>query len=261
MAAVGNGRFHKMEEACWEKRIMNEHELDAALIRRYEDIFSHPRRLELKTRIQRFLGGLLRSAAHQWKRDFDILGSLGLILLSLPVLMLIAVLIKLEDRGPVLFRQTRVGKNGRLFKMLKFRSMCRDAEQRMDELLERNEHKKGVTFKIKEDPRVTRIGKYLRKYSLDELPQFFNVLSGDMSLVGPRPPVPREVALYSLEDRRRLLITPGITCFWQVGGRSEIDFHGQVKLDLDYIEQQSFRTDLRILLRTIPAVLWSKGAY
>jgi exopolysaccharide biosynthesis polyprenyl glycosylphosphotransferase len=240
---------------------MNEHELNAALIQRYEAIFSHPRRLELKTRIQRFLGNTFRGATAQWKRDFDIVGSLGLIVLSFPMLLLIALLIKLEDRGPVIFRQTRVGKNGRLFQMFKFRSMCRDAEQKMAELLEFNEHKNGVTFKIKEDPRVTRIGKYLRKYSLDELPQFFNVLCGDMSLVGPRPPVPGEVALYSLEDRRRLWITPGITCFWQVGGRSDIDFHGQVKLDLDYIEQQSFWTDLKILLRTIPAVLWSKGAY
>jgi lipopolysaccharide/colanic/teichoic acid biosynthesis glycosyltransferase len=240
---------------------MNEHELNAALIQRYEAIFSHPRRLELKTRLRRFLAITFRRAAAQWKRDFDIVGSLGLIVLSFPMLLLIALLIKLEDRGPVIFRQTRVGKNGRLFQMFKFRSMCRDAEQKMAELLEFNEHKNGVTFKIKEDPRVTRIGKYLRKYSLDELPQFFNVLCGDMSLVGPRPPVPGEVALYSLEDRRRLWITPGITCFWQVGGRSDIDFHGQVKLDLDYIEQQSFWTDLKILLRTIPAVLWSKGAY
>jgi exopolysaccharide biosynthesis polyprenyl glycosylphosphotransferase len=240
---------------------MNEDELNAALIRRYEEIFSHPKRLQAMTRASRSLRRLLRSTAAQCKRDFDILGSLALIVLSMPLLLLIALLIKLEDRGPVIFCQTRVGKNGRLFKMFKFRSMCRDAEKKMDQLLDLNEHKKGVTFKIKDDPRVTRIGKYLRKYSLDELPQFFNVLIGDMSLVGPRPPVPREVALYSLEDRRRLWVTPGITCFWQVGGRSEIDFHGQVKLDLDYIEQQSFWTDLKILLLTIPAVLRSKGAY
>ena len=175
--------------------------------------------------------------------------------------LLIAAINKLEDGGPVIYLQTRVGKFGQEFKMWKFRSMCLDAEARMRELLAQNQHREGVTFKLKNDPRITRIGKWLRKFSLDELPQFFNVLKGEMSLVGPRPPVPREVALYSLADRRRLSVAPGITCVWQISGRSEIDFSGQVQLDVHYIESQSFWLDIKILLKTIPAVLNGKGAY
>jgi exopolysaccharide biosynthesis polyprenyl glycosylphosphotransferase len=195
------------------------------------------------------------------KRAFDIFAS-GLFLLAFsPLYFCIAVMIKVEDGGPVFFPQTRVGRFGREFKMWKFRSMCLNAEAQMKELIGNNQHKDGVTFKMKNDPRVTKIGKWLRKFSFDELPQFYNVLNGDMSLVGPRPPVPREVALYSLADRRRLAIAPGITCFWQIGGRSEIDFSGQVQLDVRYIESQSFWLDVKILLKTIPAVLLGKGAY
>jgi lipopolysaccharide/colanic/teichoic acid biosynthesis glycosyltransferase len=174
--------------------------------------------------------------------------------------LLITLLVKWEDGGPALFKQIRVGQFGREFYMYKFRSMSRDAEARLQDLLNRNHHREGVTFKIKNDPRLTRTGKWLRKFSLDELPQFFNVLKGDMSLVGPRPPVPREVALYSLADRRRLAARPGLTCLWQISGRSEIDFSGQVKLDVQYIETQSFTTDITILARTVPAVLGGKGA-
>jgi lipopolysaccharide/colanic/teichoic acid biosynthesis glycosyltransferase len=177
------------------------------------------------------------------------------------VLVVIALLIIAEDQGPIFFRQIRVGQLGREFRMLKFRSMRVDAEQRLKELLAKNQHTTGVTFKIKGDPRVTRIGRFLRKYSLDELPQFWNVLVGEMSLVGPRPPVPREVALYSMADRRRLAVKPGITCIWQVSGRAEIDFPGQVKLDVRYIESRSLRQDLKILCKTIPAVLSGDGAY
>ena len=184
---------------------------------------------------------------------------LALVLLS-PLFLLIAILIKLEDRGPVFFRQTRVGQFGREFTMLKYRSMCLDAEERLKELLARNRHRDGVTFKIADDPRITRVGKWLRKFSFDELPQLYNVLIGDMSLVGPRPPVPREVALYSLGDRRRLLVKPGITCIWQISGRSEIDFSGQVLLDVKYIETHSFWVDIKILAKTVPAVLSGKGA-
>src|SRR5215470_6164248 len=144
--------------------------------------------------------------------------------------------------------------------MFKIRSMCLNAEQRLAELLKQNCHAEGVTFKLKDDPRITRMGKWLRKFSLDELPQFFNVLIGNMSLVGPRPPVPREVAMYSPAHRRRLAIKPGITCVWQISGRSEIDFSGQVQLDVGYIENQSFWTDLKILALTVPAVLSGKGA-
>ncbi len=194
------------------------------------------------------------------KRGLDIVVSFLLLMLLMPLFCVIAVAVWFEDGGPVLFAQTRVGQYGRHFKMYKIRSMCLDAERRLKELLARNQHKEGITFKLKEDPRITRVGRWLRKLSFDELPQLYNVLKGDMSLVGPRPPVPREVAMYRPEDRRRLATKPGITCLWQVSGRSEIDFSGQVRLDVDYIERQTLGLDLRILLRTIPAVFSGKGA-
>jgi lipopolysaccharide/colanic/teichoic acid biosynthesis glycosyltransferase len=145
--------------------------------------------------------------------------------------------------------------------MFKFRSMRPGAEKLLADLLAANKHGDCITFKIKDDPRVTAIGKWLRRFSLDELPQFYNVLVGDMSLVGPRPPVPREVALYTLADRRRLSIKPGITCIWQISGRAEIDFPGQVVLDVTYIDSQSLRQDIRILVRTPRAVVFGSGAY
>lgn len=194
------------------------------------------------------------------KRAFDVVGSLAALILLGPLFLLIGCLIQTEDGGPVIFAQTRVGKFGREFKMFKFRSMRPDAEARLEEVLVQNHHKEGVTFKIKDDPRLTRTGRWLRKFSFDELPQFYNVLKGEMSLVGPRPPVPREVALYSLADRRRLAVKPGITCFWQISGRADIDFSGQVKLDVKYIESWNFMTDLKILAMTVPAVLSGKGA-
>ena len=190
------------------------------------------------------------------------MASFGALVALSPLFALIALCIKLEDRGPVFFGQTRVGRHGREFRIFKFRSMHRDAEQRLKDLLAKNQHGgDGVTFKLKNDPRVTRVGRWLRKFSLDELPQFYNVLRGDMSLVGPRPPVPREVSLYSLSDRRRLMVDPGITCIWQISGRAEIDFPGQVRLDVSYIEDSSFSKDLNILVRTVPAVLFGPGAY
>ncbi|HZR17548.1 MAG TPA: sugar transferase [Verrucomicrobiae bacterium] len=194
------------------------------------------------------------------KRTFDILVSLTMLIVLSPFLALIGLAVWVEDGGPIFFAQTRVGQFGRLFKMYKIRSMCPDADARLKELLARNQQKEGITFKLKDDPRMTRVGKWLRKYSFDELPQLYNVLIGDMSLVGPRPPVPREVALYRLADRRRLAAKPGITCIWQISGRSEIDFSGQVGLDVGYIETQSFWNDLKILVMTVPAVLSGKGA-
>jgi lipopolysaccharide/colanic/teichoic acid biosynthesis glycosyltransferase len=194
------------------------------------------------------------------KRAFDLLASAAFLLGFSPLYLVIAALIKLEDGGPVIFAQTRVGQNGRHFRFYKFRSMVVDAEARLQELLARNQHAEGVTFKMKSDPRLTRTGKWLRRFSLDELPQFVNVLLGDMSIVGPRPPVPREVALYSLADRRRLKVKPGITCLWQIGGRSEIDFSGQVRLDVKYIEEQTVLGDIAILVKTMPAVLSGRGA-
>jgi lipopolysaccharide/colanic/teichoic acid biosynthesis glycosyltransferase len=217
----------------------------------------HAARVALERRLWQW-----RIPADAWaKRAFDVAFSAAVLLAISPLLALVALLIKGEDGGPVLFRQVRVGRFGREFRMLKFRSMRVDAEQRLKDLLAQNQHKAGVTFKIKNDPRITRIGYWIRKFSIDELPQFWNVLVGDMSVVGPRPPVPREVALYTLADRRRLAVQPGITCIWQVSGRSQIDFHGQVELDVKYIETRSFWTDLRIIGRTLPAVLSGSGAY
>jgi len=210
---------------------------------------------------KRFAWLAVVGGARTAKRGLDLIGSFCALLLLSPLFLCLAALIKLEDRGPVLFCQTRVGRFGQQFKMYKFRSMRPDAEKRLQELLAKNQHTAGVTFKIKHDPRITRVGHWLRKFSFDELPQFYNVFTGDMSLVGPRPPVPREVALYTLADRRRLAVQPGITCIWQVSGRAEIDFSGQVQLDVRYIESQSLWQDLKILSRTIPAVLSGNGAY
>jgi exopolysaccharide biosynthesis polyprenyl glycosylphosphotransferase len=195
------------------------------------------------------------------KRTLDAVVATVALVALLPVFAVTALAIKREDRGPIFFRQQRVGLQGRLFGMWKFRSMSADAEKQKDRLARQNEMQGGVTFKMKNDPRVTRVGRFIRKYSIDELPQFWNVLCGDMSLVGPRPPVPREVALYSPEARLRLQVVPGLTCFWQVGGRSAIDFEGQVRLDVAYIRSASVWLDLKLLVQTVPAVLFGKGAY
>jgi lipopolysaccharide/colanic/teichoic acid biosynthesis glycosyltransferase len=195
------------------------------------------------------------------KRFIDCLASgLGILVLS-PFFALLAITIKLESPGPVLFSQTRLGQGGTPFKCWKFRSMFIDAEQRKQELLAENEMDGGTTFKMKRDPRITRVGRIIRKASIDELPQLWNVFVGDMSLVGPRPPVPQEVANYSAYDRQRLMVKPGITCIWQVSGRSDIPFEEQVGLDIKYIVGRSLRMDVGLLLRTIPAVLFARGAY
>jgi len=209
---------------------------------------------------KRLLWRFIITGSHAVKRVIDLVeGFAGLILLA-PLLILTALLIKLEDGGPVLFRQLRVGRRGKLFAMYKFRSMRVDAESIKDSLQEQNESG-WVLFKMRRDPRITRIGRIIRKLSIDEMPQFWNVIRGDMSLVGPRPPVPSEVEQYSLDHRYRLEVKPGITCLWQIGGRSELSFEQQVALDKLYIESQSLRTDLIILLKTIPAVLSGRGAY
>jgi lipopolysaccharide/colanic/teichoic acid biosynthesis glycosyltransferase len=175
-------------------------------------------------------------------------------------MLLAAIAIKLESPGPAIFRQIRVGKDGEHFACFKFRSMYIDAEQRLKELTAKNEAD-GPVFKMKADPRVTRVGRIIRKLSIDELPQLFNVLKGEMSLVGPRPALPSEVAKYTYEQIGRLHAIPGITGLQQVSGRSDIDFKRWVELDLQYIAEQSLWKDIEILLRTIPAVLFSKGAY
>jgi len=195
------------------------------------------------------------------KRLMDVVFSLIAIVLLMPLFVLVSILIVLEDGWPVLYVQQRVGINGRIFNFYKFRSMRRGADRLKEQLLAQNESADGVIFKMKKDPRITRIGQFLRRFSIDEMPQFFNVLSGDLSLVGPRPPLPSEVAQYTLADRRRLHVKPGLTCLWQIGGRSDIPFEQQVRLDMEYINSRSIWQDIRIMLKTIPAVLFGRGAY
>jgi exopolysaccharide biosynthesis polyprenyl glycosylphosphotransferase len=200
-------------------------------------------------------------ASYAVKRFGDIVASLmGLIVLS-PVFVAIGAAVKFTSPGPIIFSQIRVGRYGRHFKFYKFRSMRPDAEAKKAELMSKNESADGVIFKMKDDPRITKVGRFLRRTSLDELPQLWNVLIGDMSLVGPRPPVPSEVREYTLEDRKRLDVIPGITCLWQIKGRSDIPFNEQVQLDKEYILAQSLWKDFIILLKTIPAILGGKGAY
>ena len=195
------------------------------------------------------------------KRTFDIFASTVLLVVLSPLFGITALCIILESRGPVFYSQIRVGKDGRQFRFFKFRSMVVGAQAMKAQLLQHNESKDGVLFKMKKDPRITRVGRFIRKFSTDELPQLFNVLIGDMSLVGPRPATPDEVAQYTLEQRKRLHAVPGITCIWQISGRSEIPFEKQVQLDIEYIKSTNVLSDLVILLKTIPAVLSGKGAY
>ena len=199
--------------------------------------------------------------SYAMKRAIDIFGSLACMILLSPVFLAIAIAVKLSSPGPVIFRQVRVGRYGRHFWFYKFRSMRQDAEAQKAVLMAKNESKDGVIFKMKDDPRITKVGRFIRRTSLDELPQLWNVFIGDMSLVGPRPPVPSEVQEYTLEDRKRLDVIPGITCLWQIKGRSEIPFREQVQLDKEYILAPSVWKDIVILLKTIPAILGGKGAY
>ena len=196
-----------------------------------------------------------------FKRLMDIVLSIVALVVLSPVFLLTALLVKITSPGPIIFSQVRVGRFGRHFKFYKFRSMYIDAEARKAELMKHNESSDGVIFKMKRDPRITAIGRFIRKFSIDELPQLFNVLMGDMSLVGPRPPLPSEVRTYTLEERKRLNITPGITCLWQVSGRSELPFSKQIELDKEYISSQSMWKDFLILLKTVPAILTGKGAW
>lgn len=194
------------------------------------------------------------------KRLMDIVGaSLGLLLAS-PIMLIVAILIKLEDpKGPIFFSQVRNGVYPKTFKMYKFRSMYIDAEERLQELMHLNEQS-GPAFKIKDDPRITKIGKFIRKTSLDELPQLFNVLKGDMSLVGPRPAIPREVEQYTPYQKQRLFVNPGLTCIWQVSGRNNIEFDEWVELDIKYIKTRSLWMDFKLILLTIPALLGDENA-
>ncbi len=193
------------------------------------------------------------------KRALDVVLASLVLLLGLPIAGFIALVIKLTSGGKVLFRQTRCGLNGRFFTIYKFRTMVEDAEELRRELLHLNEMD-GPVFKLRSDPRVTAFGRFLRRFSLDELPQLWNVLRGDMSLVGPRPPIPEEVAKYQRWQRRRLSMKPGLTCLWQISGRNDVDFDRWMQLDLEYIDSWSPMLDLKILLRTIPVVLSGRGA-
>ncbi len=234
---------------------------------------------------------LIIGGAKALKRGLDILVAATMLILLSPLFAVVALIIKRTDGGPALFWQKRVGRWGREFPFPKFRSMVVNAEEikkRMEELMKlsreelaqlvnkmddldpktrqillamQNDHAESITFKMKNDPRVTRIGRLIRKLSIDELPQLWCVLKGDMSLVGPRPPVPSEVARYTLADRRRLDVIPGLTCIWQVSGRGNIPFPQQVEMDVKYIESQSIWFDLKLMIQTIPAVLTGRGAF
>ncbi|MCT2917995.1 sugar transferase [Limosilactobacillus fermentum] len=195
------------------------------------------------------------------KRLFDVVASaIGVVVIS-PVLLIIAICIKVDDpHGPVFYTQTRVGKNGHEFKIIKFRSMVSNADELLAKLQDQNEVD-GAMFKMKDDPRITRVGRVIRKYSLDELPQLINVVTGSMSIVGPRPPLVSEVEQYTEYDKQRLLVTPGATGMWQVGGRNDVDFDEMVRLDLTYIQNRSVWLDLKIMLETVKVMIKPNGAY
>lgn len=195
------------------------------------------------------------------KRLFDIVASTCALILISPILLVIAICIKFDDpNGPVFYTQTRVGKDEKKFKMIKFRSMVSNADELLEKLRDKNDVN-GAMFKIKNDPRITRVGHFIRKYSLDELPQLFNVVKGDMSIVGPRPPLPSEVAQYTDYDKQRLMVTPGATGMWQVGGRNDVDFDTMVHLDLTYIQNRSEWLDIKIMLETVKVMIKPNGAY
>lgn len=194
------------------------------------------------------------------KRTIDICGAgLGLLLLS-PLFAALALAVRVESKGPAFFKQERVGLNGKTFTMWKFRSMVQNAED-IRKTIEHQSERDGVCFKMKQDPRITKTGRFLRRFSLDELPQLWNVFQGDMSLVGPRPALPQEVAQYSMEDRKRLKGKPGLTCIWQVSGRADIPFEQQVKMDCDYLNRRSLLLDIQLLFQTLSAVTSGRGAY
>lgn len=193
------------------------------------------------------------------KRVIDLTGSLcGIILLS-PLFLIVSILIKLDSKGPVFFIQERVGKDEKIFRMLKFRSMCSDAENKLKDLKAKNEMS-GPMFKIKGDPRITKVGRFIRKTSIDELPQLFNILAGDMSLVGPRPNLPREVKKFSAYHKQKLAVKPGLTCYWQVMGRNSIDFDDWMELDLKYIRERSTLTDIGLIFKTVKVLFGDENA-
>ncbi len=194
------------------------------------------------------------------KRLIDIVCSLIAIIVLSPIMIITALAIVIESPGNPIFSQERVGKDGKIFKMYKFRSMCPDAEKKLKKLQKKNEAD-GPVFKIKDDPRVTRVGHFIRKYSIDELMQLFNILKGDMTIIGPRPALPKEVEEYDDFARLRLRVKPGLSCYWQISGRSNIGFEEWMQLDVKYIKEMSLLTDFKILILTIPAIFKGEGAY
>jgi exopolysaccharide biosynthesis polyprenyl glycosylphosphotransferase len=233
--------------------------VEVKLLAEYTELLPH--RLEVGRFGSRAYIGFAPVARVTWvKRAADLVGGAFALVVAAPVLLGISLAVKLDSPGPVFYRQRRIGKDGRPFEMLKFRSMCEDAEHMLTVLRERNEAT-GPLFKIRRDPRVTRVGRVLRRLSLDELPQLINVVTGSMSLVGPRPPLPAEVERYEEWQLGRLQARPGMTGLWQVSGRSEVPFNDMVRLDLHYVRNWSIGLDLEIMLRTIPAVLANRGAY
>lgn len=260
--AGATGTAEQFRRTAWK---LEDHAIDVIVAPAMTDIA--PDRVELRPVAGLPLVHMDRPRAQdslRWtKRLFDVAASaLGLVLIS-PLLAVIAVIVKVHDGGPILFRQQRVGRGGETFEFLKFRSMVTNAEEVLDELRREGGQDKGnaILFKMREDPRITRPGKILRRYSLDELPQLINVLRGDMSLVGPRPALPHEVRAYDEDAHRRLTVRPGITGLWQVSGRSELSWSETVRLDLYYVDNWSFMQDAQILFRTLRAVVASDGAY
>ena len=207
-----------------------------------------------------YLSTSTQPSQYALKRMIDIGASAAGLLLLSPLLIAVAVMIKATDRGPIFFTQKRVGLYGAYFDMLKFRSMVINADAMKDQLMAANEMQGGVVFKMKNDPRITSIGRFIRKFSIDELPQLINILRGDMTIVGPRPAVPREVAQYKVWQRRRLSVRPGLTCYWQISGRNEIGFDEWMQLDLRYVDNWNLKIDLELILKPFPVVLTGRGA-
>ena len=220
---------------------------DYSVTRRYEEVFPETTKTNSKTGYE------------VMKRVFDFVCSLVAIIVLSPLMLAVGIAIKIEDGDPVIFTQTRIGKDGKPFKMYKFRSMWKNAEKYQSKLEDQNEAD-GPVFKIEDDPRITKVGKFIRRYSIDELAQLFNIIKGDMSIVGPRPALENEVECYSPYERQRLSVKPGLTCYWQCSGRSNIGFDEWMELDMKYINERSALTDLKLILKTIPAVLKHDGA-
>ncbi|MGL4742037.1 MAG: sugar transferase [Sarcina sp.] len=193
------------------------------------------------------------------KRIIDIIGAIAGLIVLFPIYIIVGIIIKIDSKGPIIFSQERVGKNGNIFKMYKFRSMVVNAEELKERLAKQNE-RKGPMFKIKEDPRVTKIGKFIRKTSIDELPQLINILKGDMSIVGPRPSLPKEVAQFESWMKERLDVKPGLTCFWQVQGRDDIPFREWMELDIKYVRERTLLLDIKLILKTFTVLLGDKNA-